>query len=58
MRAVLLRRLAIALFVVVVVVVVVMNAWADDDVWITTRAVDNFVRGYGLGWSSYEPMPP
>ncbi len=44
------RRLAIALFVIVVVT----NAWADDDVWITMRAVDNFIRGYGLGWNAYE----
>lgn len=49
-RAAWLVPLAIALHVVVVVV----NAWTDDDMWITLRAVDNFVRGYGLGWNGYE----
>ncbi len=34
--------------------VVVANAWLSEDVWITLRTVDNFVRGYGLTWNASE----
>ncbi len=45
-----LYSVAIAVFVGVVL----PSAWTDEDVWITLRAVDNFVHGYGLGWNAYE----
>ena len=34
------------------------TAWVGDDVYITLRAVDNFVNGYGLTWNVAERVQP
>lgn len=44
----------ILLLLVLFVVVFLRTAWVCDDAYITMRAVDNFIRGYGLTWNTFE----
>jgi arabinofuranosyltransferase len=48
------RRASLAVAASLVGYATVVNAWCGDDPYITLRAVDNAVKGYGLTWNPHE----
>ncbi|MCK5219373.1 hypothetical protein KAR10_07620, partial [bacterium] len=47
-------RFAVYLLILVLLFIFLNNAWVSEDAYITFRAVDNFVNGYGLRWNISE----
>jgi arabinofuranosyltransferase len=48
------RHAALAFALLIVGYTTVVNAWCGDDPYITFRAIDNAVHGWGLVWNPYE----
>lgn len=48
------RALYLAVVLIAAAVVCARNAWVGDDAYISFRAVDNLIHGYGLRWNVAE----
>jgi arabinofuranosyltransferase len=48
------RHLVLAIALLLVAYVTFTNAWCGDDPYITFRAIDNAVHGWGLTWNPFE----
>jgi arabinofuranosyltransferase len=47
------HRLARSLLLLVFSIIVIRNAWVSDDAYITFRAIENFLAGYGLNFNPH-----
>ena len=45
------QHILLALYFLVFTLVFINTAWLEDDIFITFRAVDNFLKGYGPVWN-------
>ena len=48
------RKILITLSSIIVLAAVILNAWIDEDAFISFRAISNFVAGYGLRFNISE----